>query len=148
LTIDVSEAVMSTSPRNLLLLVTTGVLAFSSAALPAAEPGVATGARKAYMDERARCMSIADAEDRKTCLREAGAALDEAKRGRLGEGEAGFEQNKFARCAVHKNAEDRDFCERRMKGEGTTTGSVEGGGILRELRVVVPADEPAGAKTR
>jgi len=123
-----------------LFLFTTVVLALPAAA-PAAEPGGVAAARKLYMDERARCMSIASPEDKKTCLREAGAALDEAKSGKLGDGQAAFEENKFARCAWHKNPEDRGYCERRMKGEGTTSGSAESGGILRELRVTVPASE-------
>ena len=126
--------------RRFLLLCAAGALSFSAAA-PAAEPGGVAAARKLYMDERERCMSIASPEDKKTCLREAGAALDEAKSGKLGDGQAAFEQNKFARCAWHKNPEDRGYCERRMKGEGTTSGSVEDGGILRELVVTVPAPE-------
>ena len=72
--------------------------------------------------------------------REAGAARDESRRGILGGGEnpADFEQNKFSRCDKHAG-EDRDLCIRRMNGEGTVTGSVQGGGIYRELRVTVPA---------
>jgi len=74
-------------------------------------------------------------------LREEGAARQEAKRGKLGDPSTEFEQNKLARCALHRSAEDKDLCERRMRGEGTTTGSVEGGGIYRELRTIVPAEE-------
>jgi hypothetical protein len=73
--------------------------------------------------------------------REAGAARDEARRGELARGEnaSQFEQNKFARCEKH-SGEDRELCMRRMSGEGTVSGSVQGGGIYRELRVIVPAD--------
>jgi hypothetical protein len=73
--------------------------------------------------------------------REAGAARDEARRGELARGEnaAQFEQNKFARCEKH-SGEDRELCMRRMSGEGTVSGSVQGGGIYRELRVIVPAE--------
>ena len=74
--------------------------------------------------------------------REAGAARDEARRGELARGEnaAQFEQNKFARCEKLPG-EERDYCIRRMNGEGTVSGSVEGGGLYRELRVTVPADQ-------
>jgi hypothetical protein len=74
--------------------------------------------------------------------REAGAARDEARRGELARGEnpSEFEKNKFARCDKH-SGEDRDLCIRRMNGEGTVTGSVQGGGIYRELRVIVPAPQ-------
>jgi hypothetical protein len=89
-----------------------------------------------YKDERAACHS---AEDRQACLREAGAALREARTGKLDAGE-NFEQHKIARCASH-NSEDRDYCLRRMTGEGTVTGSIEGGGVMRELRVPIAAEE-------
>jgi hypothetical protein len=74
--------------------------------------------------------------------REAGAARDEARRGVLARGEDAtvFEKNKLARCDKH-TGEDRDLCIRRMNGEGTVTGSVEGGGLYRELRVQVPAQQ-------
>ena len=74
--------------------------------------------------------------------REAGAARDEARRGILARGEnnAEFDRNKFARCDKHAG-EDRELCIRRMSGEGTVTGSVEGGGLYRELRVIVPATQ-------
>ncbi len=80
-------------------------------------------------------------EGKDPALREAGAARAEAKRGILGKDDdpAQFERNRLARCDVHQG-EDRELCLRRMRGEGTVSGSVEGGGILRELRVTVPAD--------
>jgi len=73
-------------------------------------------------------------------VREAGAAREEARRGILGRDDnpAEFERNRLARCDKH-SGEDRELCIRRMNGEGTVSGSVEGGGVLRELRVQVPA---------
>src|SRR5690242_16350502 len=101
----------------------------------------ATGIHQRYVDERAQCADKSG-DDRKTCLREAGAAQYEAKRGTLAaDDSSNYEANREARCAVHKNADERDYCLRRMRGEGTTSGSVEGGGILRELVVTVPAEE-------
>ena len=69
--------------------------------------------------------------------KEARAAQSEAKRER-DEDPARLEQNRFARCDVQAG-EDRELCMRRMKGEGVVKGSVEGGGIYRELTVPVPA---------
>ncbi|HEY6966148.1 MAG TPA: hypothetical protein VI229_01660 [Burkholderiales bacterium] len=79
-------------------------------------------------------------EGKDPAKREAGAASDEARRGILGKNDnpAEFEHNRLARCDKH-TGEDRDLCIRRMNGEGTVSGSVQGGGILRELRVQVPA---------
>jgi hypothetical protein len=128
---------MSLSTNSLLTLCALGALAVS-ASVPAANAGPDPDAHQRYVQERAACMSL-QGDDRKTCLREAGAAQAEAKRGQLTDAQAAYEQNKLARCAYHKNADDRSYCERRMHGEGTTSGSVEGGGILRELTVTVPA---------
>jgi hypothetical protein len=96
-------------------------------------------ARAQYQQERARCMDSAT-EDQKACLREAGAALQASRRGQLNEDESNFDKNRIARCAYLPEA-DRPDCERRMRGEGTVSGSVESGGIYRELRTIVPADE-------
>ena len=97
----------------------------------------APGAGKVYLEERARCEGGA-VEDKKACLREAGAALQEAKVGKLADANSSFDSNRVARCGYLKG-DDKDYCVRRMNGEGTTSGSVEGGGILRELTVTVPA---------
>ena len=117
-------------------------LVLSSLAVPyslAADKADLSGARARYQEERARCMQSAS-EDQKACLREAGAALQAARRGQLDEDGTQFEKNRLTRCAYLPDA-DRPDCERRMRGEGTVSGSVESGGIYRELRTFVPADE-------
>jgi len=114
-----------------------GALLGASAAVAAArdEP---SDAQRVYQIDRAACIAGKTHQDRATCLREAAAALQEAKRGRLDDRQAEFERNRLARCDKQP-PEDREYCVRRMKGEGTTSGSVEGGGIYRELAVpVVP----------
>jgi len=123
-----------------LLLASLGAVALSAVAAdrPARDR---SGIHQQYLQERSQC-DTKSGEDRKTCLREAGAAQMEARRGTLAADDASnYETNRLARCDVHKNAEERDYCLRRMRGEGTTSGSVEGGGILRELVVTVPAEE-------
>jgi hypothetical protein len=122
------------------LLVSLSAVALSAVAAdkPARD---ASGVHQQYMQERAQC-GDKSGDDKRTCLREAGAAQVEARRGTLAADDASdYEKNRMARCDVHKNAEERDYCLRRMRGEGTTSGSVEGGGILRELVVTVPAEE-------
>jgi hypothetical protein len=95
-------------------------------------------AQARYQQERAACISGQSHQDRATCLREAEAALQDAKRGRLGDGQSAYEQNRLARCDSLPPA-DRNDCVRRMRGEGTASGSVESGGVYRELRTTVPA---------
>ncbi len=85
----------------------------------------------------------ADNPKRDPHVHEAQAARQEARQGRLKDNadEAQRERNRYARCEVHKSGEDRELCIRRMNGEGIITGSYEGGGIYRELRVIVPAEQ-------
>ena len=121
-------------------------LVLASLAAPyaaAAGKADASAAKERYQEERARCMQSAS-EDQKACLREAGAALQASRRGQLDEDGAQFEKNRLTRCAYLPDA-DRQDCERRMRGEGTVSGSVESGGIYRELRTIVPADEDSSA---
>lgn len=98
----------------------------------AADRVAASGAQSLYQQDRAACMSGASNQDRATCLREAAAALQESKAGNLGKGVRSDEQNRFRRCDPLPSG-DREDCIRRMNGEGTVSGSVEGGGIYREL---------------
>lgn len=98
----------------------------------AAIAATASDAQLRYQQERKACLSGASHQDRATCLREAGAALQEASRGRLGGGNGSrFGDNAVARCAALPPA-DRDECVMRMR-EGTTSGSAAQGGVLREL---------------
>ena len=113
--------------KRILLLSAACALAFSTLV-----PAQGTGGR-AYQNERERCNSGQSGQDRQTCLREVGAAAQEGPRGNLTDAP---EANKFARCDYHKDPNDREYCIRRMKGEGTVSGSVEGGGVMRELRVI------------
>ena len=90
-------------------------------------------------------MSGRTGEDQKTCLREAGAALQSARSGKLAESaRPDYERNALARCSVLPPA-DRDSCEAMMR-KGTTTGSVQGGGIFREYVEIVPAGQGGGTR--
>lgn len=85
-----------------------------------------------YEKERAVCTKGLSNQDRATCLKEASAALQEARRGRLSDaGDRELEQNRLARCNAQTGA-DRDDCVARMQA-GSTTGTAQGGGILREV---------------
>jgi hypothetical protein len=96
-------------------------------------------AQQQYQQERAACMSGTSNQDRATCLREAGAALQESSRGGLsGADQSGLRNNQVQRCAALPVA-DRDDCVLRMQGQGSTSGSVQQGGVLRELVRPVPA---------
>ena len=108
-----------------------------------------------YQQERARCLDGSSNQDRATCLKEAGAARDEARKGHLNDGDAKYRSNAKDRCNALTGDEARD-CLVRMKGKGssnstsTTSGSAQSGGILRETVTretkpveAVPAPMPA-----
>ena len=104
-----------------------------------ASAGAMSDAQQRYQQERAVCMSGQSNQDRATCLKEAGAALGEARRNNLGATNAReLGSNRMVRCDALPAA-DREDCARRMQGEGVTTGSAQQGGVLRELsRPVAP----------
>jgi hypothetical protein len=92
----------------------------------------------AYQRERAACLSGQSNQDRTTCLREAGAARDEARRGHLDDGSAQYEKNALTRCNTLPQ-DDRQACRLRMQGAGSSQGSVAAGGIIREIAIPEPA---------
>lgn len=108
------------------------------AGMAVAADGDLAEAQARYRQDRAACIAGQSHQDRATCLREAGAALQEAKRGGDGNDQNEYEKNRLLRCE-RLAAGEREDCVRRMHGEGTVSGSVEGGGIYRELRTTVPA---------
>lgn len=122
------------SPRPLV------ALALGLALVPAAwsATGKASSeAQQRYNQERAHCMSGESSQDRATCLREARAALQEARRNRLQKGVGvNLEANATVRCNAQPAA-DRDACVQRIRGSGTTRGSVSGGGLIREVETPV-----------
>lgn len=122
-----------------------------ASAVLAADGHGPSDARTRYLQERALCDSGQSHQDRATCLREAGAAFDQARRGALNDGPAQYQQNALIRCNPLP-PEERSACQARMQGQGLTRGSVTEGGIYRELvtREIpsqdgsVPANNPGG----
>ena len=122
-----------------------------SSAASATSATLTTSADAVYQRERAACKLDATPQGRTTCLKEAGAAHAEAKRRQLGNGEdeAALRQNAELRCKRVATA-DQDHCQRMARGEGTVSGSVAGGGVLKTLVTTVPASAvtPAPAASR
>ena len=110
-------------------------------AMTAATAQVATGTTGiddtgSYPHEVQSCLSGNTQQDRDTCLREARNARADKKRGALDNAQAGFDANAAARCDV-LTGQDKSACKVRVLGFGNTTGSVAGGGVLREVETVV-----------
>ena len=92
-----------------------------------------------YRLDRAACLDSHSQHERSSCLREAGAVRDEARRGRVLRGETPETRalNALQRC-VRLPLESQAVCERMVRGEGSSSGSVAGGGVLREHETEVP----------
>lgn len=114
-------------------------LALALAITPAWSAGKAklSQAQADYQQERARCLRGDSGQPRATCLKEAAAAYDEARRGRLGNAEgADLARNATQRCDAQPQA-DREACVQRILGAGNAKGSVGGGGLIRRSETPV-----------
>ena len=95
-----------------------------------------------YLQDRAACDAGRTAEDRATCLKEAGAALKERKRHQL-DNNGSPVANATDRCSALPDKEKAD-CIARVVGpvspnqRVTTSGSVAGGGVIKETTTTTP----------
>lgn len=109
-------------------------------------PSNVDSAQLKYEREKADCTMGRSSQPRSVCLKEAGAAYAEARRGRLtspGDDASIYAANAAKRCEVQKD-DMRDLCLRRVAGEGTVSGSVAKGGKLEELSVITTEPPAAG----
>ena len=101
--------------------------------------GTGIDASGSTRSEMAACNSGQTQQDRETCMREARNAGAEKRSGRLETG-GQLGANASQRCDALSGS-DKVACEARVQGLGNTSGSVAGGGVIREVEtVVVPAD--------
>jgi hypothetical protein len=157
------EKRMRQAPRKLSFLAAAAIVgSLTSPALFAQDPAAPGTApmtpQQRYLKDRANCDAGRTAEDRATCLREAGAALEERKRHTLDNGGSPM-ANATDRCNALP-AKDKADCMARVLGpvapnqRVTTSGSVAGGGVIRETTtttpgaVIVVVPEPAPAPTK
>jgi hypothetical protein len=128
------------SRKSLVSFGVAALLAVTAATAQVASGTTGIDASGSYQQEVQACLSGKTQQDQATCLREARNAQAEKKRGLLDNAGARFEANAAARCDV-LTGEDKAACQARMMGFGSTTGSVAGGGLLREVEtVVMPSD--------
>ncbi len=113
---------------------------FANMCVAADRQDTSASARARYEYEKSICLNGQSNQSRETCLREAGAARQQAKSDSLTTAsEEQLQRNRERRCDSHPPA-DREYCLQRMRGAGTQSGSEQSGGISREL--VVPVKPP------
>jgi hypothetical protein len=89
-----------------------------------------------YQSELQACRSGRTQQDVDTCLREARNAQAERRQGALAQPSTDLQSNAMSRCEP-LTGEDKAACQARVMGYGNTSGSVAGGGVLREVETVV-----------
>lgn len=96
-----------------------------------------------YRREIEACRTGRTQQARETCLEEARNAQAARRRGELASGHEDYTANALARCQPLAG-EYQAACQARVMGFGTASGSVAGGGVLRQVETVVL---PPGATT-
>ncbi len=111
----------------------------------ASAAGGSPDAKERYQAEKTDCIEGQSHQTRATCLKEASAALAESATKAAVSAPADYEQNALIRCQTLP-VDERDACQRRIAGEGSSSGSVEGGGVLREVVTPESPDKAAPQK--
>ena len=119
----------SSTSRALALCATLLAAGSVWAATPQPVNSAQTSAAQArYQQERAACLNGQSNQERATCLREANAALVEARHGGMDSSAVNLPDNQRKRCD-RLSGDDRSAFITRMQGAGTTSGSVAGSGV-------------------
>ncbi len=135
----------SSKAPELLAVVVTVAAVFSTFSVGAISANAATStpADQRYEQDRANCLAGKTAESQKTCLKEAGAALQASRAHDLKSPNATqVATNERKRCDA-LSGDDRADCLKRAAGVDTTvSGSVAAGGDLKTTTTIVPGTPP------
>ena len=124
----------------LLALACIGLPALAAPRAGSAETPAAQSAQSRYQRDKLACMRLRPRDERANCMREASAVLADTHPNRVDSDPGRYARNALERCKPLREP-DRSDCVARMQGQGSTSGSVAGGGITREL-VTRDAAEP------
>ena len=108
------------------------MVALASSAALAATKGATLDAKQRYLRESAACAAVRAPDDRAKCLSEASTRFASTQPTPAQEQADVLMSNALKRCEPLPVPERAD-CVARVHGQGTTSGSVESGGIYREL---------------
>lgn len=127
---------ISSLRKNMSYFGLTALLAVSAATAQIASGTTGIDASGSTQREKAACNSGMTQQDYVTCMREANNAAADKRSGKLDNAGAQFQGNALKRCDA-LNGDDRISCQARMLGYGSTSGSVAGGGVVRQVETVV-----------
>jgi len=122
-------------PRPVALAAALGAILLSSSAIAANGQGTLSPEAQ-YRQDIARCAMLPADQDPAACKKEAGAALEAARKGTL---TPSSDPHDTDRCNALP-ADQRQDCILQMTDKANTKveGSVEGGGILRTTTITIP----------
>lgn len=89
-----------------------------------------------YQREIEACRNGSTPQARDACMEEARNARAAKRHGELASGDEDYKANALARCQP-LGGEYRAACQARVMGFGSASGSVAGGGVLRQVETVV-----------
>ena len=119
---------------------------FSAGAISANGAASPTPAETRYQQDRANCLAGKTAESQQTCLKEAGAALQAARAHDLkSPSPAQIAANERKRCEALSGDDKKDCLKRAANIDTTVSGSVAGGGDIKETVTVVPGTPATSA---
>ena len=140
---------LNKAPEMLGIAITVAVVfsTFSVGAI-SADAAAPTAAETRYQQDHANCMAGKTAESQQTCLKEAGAALQAAREHDLkSPSPTQIAANERKRCETLSGG-DRNDCLKRAAGLDTSvSGSVAGGGDIKETVTVVPGTADSHPET-
>lgn len=111
----------------------------------AADKSAAAKSEALYQRDAAVCLSKRYTGDKNECMSDASTARASREPQTTDPDPGRFARNAIKRCEPLQEP-DRSDCLARIQGQGTTSGSVAGGGIYRELVTrEVGVTPPAGA---
>jgi hypothetical protein len=128
------------SPELLGIAITVAVV-FSTFSVGAISANAAspTPAETRYQQDRANCLAGKTAESQKTCLKEAGAALQASREHDLKTPSAAqIAADERKRCEALSGGDKADCLKRAANVDTTVSGSVAGGGDIKETVTVIP----------
>ena len=128
------------TPELLGIAITVAVVfsTFSVGAI-SANAAAPTPAETRYQQDRANCLAGKTAESQKTCLKEAGAALQASREHELKTPSATqIAADERKRCEALSGGDKADCLKRAAGLDTTVSGSVAGGGDLKETTTIIP----------
>jgi hypothetical protein len=104
--------------------------------------------QRRFEADRQACLGGKTGQTYASCMREAHAVLADPASSTAPVSAEQLQRNALARCDA-QTGDEQVACIARIRGEGTVSGSVTGGGVLRELVtteiVPTPPQKPASA---